>query len=66
MRGHKTGNGISAVSGAVESLRPENQPLLTFLDGLIATPDDRGPTWWEEFRLLLKTAQLCLGPQPDK
>ena len=66
MPGDKTGNGISAASGAVEPLRPENQHLLAFLDELTAIPDDRGPTWWEEFRLLLKTTQLRLGPPPEK
>ena len=66
MRGHKTGNGISAASGTVEPLRPENQHLLAFLDELTATPDDKGPTWWEEFRSSLKTTQLRLGPPPAK
>lgn len=66
MRGHKTGSRTSTASGAVEPLRPENQHLLAFLDELIATPDDKGPTWWEEFRSFLKTTQLRLGPPPAK
>jgi len=52
----------STAKGAIDPLRPENQQLLNFLDELMATDDDTGAEWWDEFRASLHANPLRLGP----
>lgn len=64
MRGRRTDRRTAAAVRVPEPPRPENQHLLAFLDELAATPDEKGPTWWEEFRAFLRAAPIRLGPPP--
>jgi hypothetical protein len=41
-------------------LRPQNMKLLRWLDSWLATPDDRGETWWTEFQADLQGHRMNL------
>ena len=61
---NRTDRKASTATHALEPTRTENQHLLAFLDELATRPDDKGPTWWEEFRAFLRTAPVRLEPPP--
>ena len=52
-----------AGSASVETrLRPENKRLLHWLDWWLATPDDRGESWWNEFEADLQSNRVTFQP----
>jgi hypothetical protein len=40
---------VADPGGAARRLRAQNKKLLQWLDSWLATPDERGETWWKEF-----------------
>jgi hypothetical protein len=43
-------------------LRPQNKKLLRWLDSWLATPDDRGESWWTEFQADVRSHPVAFRP----
>ena len=43
-------------------LRPQNKRLLRWLDSWLATPDDRGESWWTEFQAEVQSHPVAFRP----
>ncbi len=43
-------------------LRAENKKLLRWLDSWLATPDDQGEQWWNEFEADLEGQDVSFRP----
>lgn len=41
----------------------QNKKLLRWLDSWLATPDDRGETWWTEFQNDLHSHRVTFDPR---
>ena len=52
----------SGVDRAPARLRPQNRKLLKWLDSWLATPDNRGEKWWNEFEDDLRNHRTNFSP----
>jgi hypothetical protein len=49
LRRGKSKSLVTDAGAVAPRLRAQNKKLLQWLDSWLATPDDRGETWWKEF-----------------
>lgn len=62
LRRGKSKSLVTDSSGAARRLRPRNTKLLQWLDSWLATPDDRGETWWKDFEADLELHRATFNP----
>ena len=62
LRKHRSKARVPGSGRAKKPLRAQNKKLLQWLDSWLATQDDRGESWWEDFETDLKGHRLTFRP----
>ncbi len=60
LRRHRAKAAPAGSARAAKRLRPRNKQLLHWLDSWLATPDDRGESWWNKFEADLSRDRLTI------